>query len=439
MLPVLNPGVSVVFRVLKKRAVALAFFLGLFVPTASYAQNITFEDVLARPDDAALNLKYAQQEVASGRLQQAAAALERLLLVQPDWDAVRLYYGVVLYRLGDLNAAKRELRLLEGRGLSANRERERVRYLKLAEDQSKRLRFSARYTLGARLDSNPGFVSDEVVGNFGEESDAAFTGSTQFLAELDVGNRGNYLFLQTNNHINEYGDVNQADFISSRVKAGGVIHAPNLVIKPYFLYGATYLQHDKYRDRFGGGIDANWSLNSQVEFFLAGQAEYEDYDVTSFSSVGSQRDGWRYTGEAGIKWRPVERQIFELKGRYRRKDADFDGFSYDDANVSLRSLTLFGKGRYLSVFTSYSNRDYDRPDDFYSSTITREDDRFYVRGAFGVPLQTMFARADIELPSFFADIVAQIGVSYATRNSNIELLEYNNISGDILFTKRVSF
>jgi len=56
--------------------------------------EISYQQILDAPDDLRLNLQYARQEVKSGRLQQAAAALERLLLQRPNWDSLRLFYGI---------------------------------------------------------------------------------------------------------------------------------------------------------------------------------------------------------------------------------------------------------------------------------------------------------------------------------------------------------
>ena len=86
--------------------------------TASFADPITFEDVYAAPDNAALNLAYANQEISKGDLLSAANALERLLLSQPNLDSVRLLYAKVLFMLDDKAAAARELDVLKGRSLS---------------------------------------------------------------------------------------------------------------------------------------------------------------------------------------------------------------------------------------------------------------------------------------------------------------------------------
>ena len=82
-------------------AASVAVSTGFLAPMTAQAE-ITYEQILAAPDDSKLNLAYARQ----------AAALERLLLARPNWDSVRLFYGFVLYRLDDMTGAKRELRAL---------------------------------------------------------------------------------------------------------------------------------------------------------------------------------------------------------------------------------------------------------------------------------------------------------------------------------------
>jgi len=426
-------------------AAAVALATSPIILTKAEAQEITFSDVLASPDDLKLNLDYARQEVRSGRLQQAAAALERLLLQRPNWDSVRLFYGIVLYRLDDLNGAIRELSLLEDRGLSPRQEKDRIRYLNLANNKADSIRFSARYTLGMRLDSNPGRAPEEdaagpVTESIDEETDAAFTGTSRFRAEADIPTgQGDYIYFQSTGFINEFFETDTADLIAGRSTVGAVFHGPDLVISPYAFYGSSFLQHERFRQQYGGGASADWTLTSQLTLGVKAQAAYENYETTSFSGIGSLRDGWRKSARVSLKYRPMDTQIFRLSGGFADKEAKFDGYSYDQAYVKIQSLTLFGEGRFLNVIASYTHTEYDEPDDILSATLAREDDRFYVRAAIGAPLQTIFSSLDVELPSAISDIVAQIGVSYTKQNSNINSLDHRNVSGDILFTKRIAF
>ncbi|MEE9313829.1 MAG: surface lipoprotein assembly modifier [Rhizobiaceae bacterium] len=422
----------------------VAFGAASFMPSAAVAQEITFADILAAPDDIQLNLDYARQEVAGGRLQQAAAALERLLLLKPNWDEARLFYGIVLYRLDDLNGAIRELTLLEDRGLGPTQEQQRGTYLALAQKQSSPVRLSARYTLGMRIDGNPSRSPKDATlilpTATNEGSDVGVTGSSQFRAEVDLGgSNGNYLFFQGNSYINHFFNVDSADLLASRAKAGVVLHGPDVLITPYVLYGSSWLQYEKFRQQYGGGIDSSWTLSSQVDFILNGRAVYQDYQTTSYSAIGDQRDGWRKSIEAGFKFRATDRQSFRVTGRFARKDAEFDGYSYDESRIAAKSLTLFGDGRFLSLSASYTQTTYDQADGMLSATIPREDKLFYTRAAIGAPLATIFGSADIELPDSIADVVFQVGTSYTRQQSSISRLNHNNWSADILFTKRISF
>jgi len=426
-------------------ALGTALFLALPIasPTsiATAAETISYDQILAQPDDAGLNLEYARQQVAVGNLQQASAALERLLLVKPNWDSVRLFYGVVLYRLDDLAGAKRELALLEGRDLSPTQERERRKYLQLATQASKKVRMSARFSLGARTDSNPGRLNEDI-DFFGLEdgSDSAVTGIGQFRVEADLSNgRGEFVFFQVGGVFNQYFEIDQADYVHAPAKAGITFHGVGRVITPFVFASASTVQDEDFRREFGGGLDTTWSLTPNVDWFLNGRARYQNYDETSFSFVGDRRDGWLYEGETGFRWRPSDRQTFTVSGYWGRKEADADGFSYDKGKIEFSSLTLLGGGFFLNARASYTRTDYDEIDFFSSFSEVREDDRIYGRLALGAPLGAIFSGADLELPDAISDIVAQIGVSYTDQESSISKYDFENWSADLLFTKRIAF
>lgn len=412
----------------------------LFEPKGAEAAAITFEQVLAAPDDAKLNLAYARQQVASGRLQQAAAALERLLIMQPNWDSVRLFYGLVLYRLGDLVGAKRELEILEGRGLSPQQEANRKKYLALATKRGKGLRITSRYTIGGRYDTNPGRVSDAVAAATiaSKDDDFAFSGSSRLRVEADLKNgRGDYLFFQSNGLLRDYFDVDRADRANSRLRVGAKLNFDRINLTPYLQYGSSWLQYDKFQEGYGGGLDVNWTLSSQVTLRLQGQAIEENYLTAAGSTIGGRRDGVRYSGGARISWRPSDSLVLWTGVTYRTKDAKDDGFSYESGTLSVGARKLLGKGRYLTLGAVATRIEYDQPDNFYSNTVTRRDDRLRLRAAAGAPLSTLLA--DVELPSAIADIVAQVSATYHHQNSSINQLDIDNFGFDLTFTKRFSF
>src|SRR5215510_14977855 len=123
----------------RRMAAGLGFCLaGIFLVSGCRAAQAdsaspSFDQVLTAPDDPQINLSYARQEANDGHLLNAAAALERILLAHPNAHGVRLFYAVVLYRLNDLQGAKRQLQLLEGVRLTPLQAAERDKYKRLVE------------------------------------------------------------------------------------------------------------------------------------------------------------------------------------------------------------------------------------------------------------------------------------------------------------------
>lgn len=408
------------------------------------AQAVTFQQILNDPDNLKLNLEYARQQVESGALQQAASALERLLLHKPNWDSVRLFYGVVLYRLDDLKGAERELMILEGRGLSPSQENDRLKYLALARHQNASTRISAVMSIGGRWDSNPGRITNNPGGvpffpaGISEDADKAVSISKRMRIESDIASgQGDYWFGQSDTYVVKYSDTSNANIATTTFKTGFTFNGENKLFVPYLFYGKSLVNHAHFRSRWGGGAQLNFTINPQTEFFAAGEYAREDYHLTSFSPVGNQRDGYKVTGKLGVVWRPSDTRKITIEGMLGRKDAQFSGFSYNVGAIKVSTLTLLGKGRYLTLSGKYTLTNYDQPDLFYSNTITREDKRLYGRAAYGAPLGTIFANQ--QLPDALSDIVAQVGVSWTSQDSSIAILDFDNLSADLMFTKRVEF
>lgn len=423
--------------------------LCVFAPATASAESVTFEEILANPDDLELNLRYARERISSGRLDQSAAALERMLLLEPEWDGARLLYAIVLYRLDDLKGSKRELLILQERDLTAQQQSEVARYLGLATARDKTTRVTGSVALGGRVDSNPGRASADTIGlaagtpvalTATERVDAAFTANSHLRVEHDLQNgRGDYLFAQINGWLSEYGKVNVADYMSGEFKAGVVIFRDNFKVTPYAKVRTVGLNHQGFFTEYGGGAALGYTVSPMVELLAKGSVVYQDYRVTNISSVGNSRDGELYTFGAGARIRASETDTLSAHGYYFRKDARNASFSYDAYELSLRYLTLLGRGIYVVADASYRNTSYDAADPRYSPTIKRSDDLFRTRVAVGSPLSTVFSTFGTELPNALGDINLQIAGGYSWQDSNISNLNINNWSGEVLLIKRFAF
>jgi thioredoxin-like negative regulator of GroEL len=71
-------------------------FLSFVKPVSSSEKNITYMQILQKPNDLELNLKYAQQQGKMGNFKQTISTLERLNMLYPDNVEIKLYLLSVL-------------------------------------------------------------------------------------------------------------------------------------------------------------------------------------------------------------------------------------------------------------------------------------------------------------------------------------------------------
>ena len=430
----------------------------------AHAQTVTFEQIIENPDNAALNLRFAKQEIAKGRLQQAASALERLLLNNPNLDTVRFLYGVLLLRMDDLEGAKREFSLLEGRNLPSNLEADRRRYMGQINHASAPVRVSGQVVLGGRVDSNPGLVSDRIanatvengiivgpdllnpIDGMNDGSDVGFVSRSRLRIEGDIDRApGSTWFVQLDGNFQEFVNVDRSDAFTGNAKIGVNLTNDLLALTPYFKAGQTDLQSDAFNRRWGAGVDINYRFSPVLKFFANVEYLTEDYQNTPSSITNEQRDGDLISGYLGASYRVNEGQTVSLSVFAADKEADVNpGFSYEQVGIAFGAVQLLGKGAYTTLGMRYSEVEFDQPDGIATSPfnlIQRSDERFYARLATGAPLKTVSEALQLEnpLPNFLEDVVVELGVSFSTLGSTSNLVEYDNVSGEILFKKKFNF
>ncbi len=432
-------------------ATMLGFAVTLCAPGVrnAAAEEILYAQILNQPDNLELNLAFAKQEIDAGRLEQGAAALERLLLVEPNWDTVRLYYAMVLYRLNDLAGAERELLILRGRPLSAAHEAEVARYLALVQTGQNDLRFMAQFSVGASVADNPAFASSSAFGLTGgvlapittqRNTDAAITSSVRLRGEYSLGTgTGDNLFADMQGWLNKQFDVDEADYLTGSVRAGGTFYLGDMSLTPSGTYNAYVLDDDFYVQSYGGGLRSQVTINPMLTVFGEGKGVWQDFQSTTLSPIGGARDGWLFTAGGGITLRPAEWHTISAEAYYLNKSADNDAFSYEGARLTIRDMILMSLGQYQTAEETVWFIDYEDPDVRVSPTIVREDERYRARLAYGLPLSTAFGFFGTTLPDAVGSVNFQVGGQYYAQDSNLPNFESDNWSGDVSFTKRVDF
>ncbi len=414
--------------------------------TGAAAQTVSYDDVLAKPDDIKLSYLYAQQQVIKGDLEQASAALERVLLLQPNWDNARLFYAAVLFRLADMEGSARELRLLLDRPLSPAQESEVKRYLALATAESKATRVSGRIATGIRVDNNPDLTtssSNDLNGNpldTDARVDGAFIAASKIRIEHTLpGGSGSFAFIEANGNINEQFKVNEADYLTGGVKAGASFFHNDFNITPYVTAAGLTLQQQLYRSEFGGGLLAEYTVNPRLSLVVGAQGIYQDFRAVSSDSVGSARDGWLGSANGGFTVRTSETN--RLSGRISgyKKNADNDSYSYEALELAVSDMLLLGKGQYILGSLSYRWQNYDQPDPNYSATVTRKDKLLKARIAYGVPVNNILELINVPQGKISEGMNLQFGVSYLDQDSNIPNFDADSLSVDVMFAKRFTY
>ena len=199
--------------------------------------ELNYENILKHPDDVLLNFEYAKAQVQRGDVLGAAATLERILLVNPNLDQVRLFRAVVLYRLDNLTEAKNEIEILNKRPMPPSLRKELDRYKKEINKRQRRLHVGVRESLGLQIDSNRNAVPSSKQRLFGDtrldvapadrsRSDTSFLNITTVDAAYDLGFQAGHqlvgsftYFLQNQKHLDSLAKIRSNGSFWKRIES----------------------------------------------------------------------------------------------------------------------------------------------------------------------------------------------------------------------------
>lgn len=423
--------------------------LGAHPAALAQSAPVTYEDILANPNDLRLSLTYAEQQSRAGNLEQAAGTLERLLLLEPNWDSVRLFYARVLYRLDDLDGARRELEILETRPLGSRQASEVSRLLKEIDRKESPIRGMFGITIGGRVDTNPNAATDSdfvysggilVPSTADERIDGAFIAAARFRLEYQpVPTSDNYLFLDVRGRIREQMDIDRASFAMAEASGGATLYFDELKLVPEGFYNPYFLGDDLVLEEVGARLRAEFEASSRITLIATGEFADQEFHSTASNPTRDERDGWRAEGGGGLRVKLTNQNTFETRASFLHKEADVPWQTYDGPELYVRDRHLLGKGQYLLGEFWYWHFDYDAPDPAVNPGMTREDDRYKLRAAYGVPLGTAFGAVNLDLPDEIGRIMFEVSGSYFRRDSNIPNFETDNISGDVKLSRNFNF
>ena len=394
----------------------------------------SFQTIYAAPDDLAQNLAYARDEARAGRLLNAAAALERILLLAPNENGVRLFYVAVLYRLDDLQGARQQLDALDTSTLTPLQKAEADKYRDQISKERNDFKFSGNLAAGLGVDSNPlGALATEIdvfgltppkkngesvitsgqvelIQDLNRDGDLAAFGSASIYSRQSIGGpNADYLNTQVNLGIN-----------GSGLKTNWEVGA---LFRDYQLFDAPYLAE------YGGRAAFNWSPNTSVTWIASfegvGQSFHEPF-VKQFvpTFISGTHNGARYDLTGGVSWRASATDTLSGAIGYEMKTAGYEPFAYDSPFIDANYQSLLGGGAYFDLGGEIRYLDYRKFDPFFLQTH-RQDMRGSGRMAIGAPLSSFWPQK--ATGDYRENIILEGAMTYSERTSNGVIAPYNDL------------
>lgn len=396
-----------------------------------------FDAVMAAPDDVELNLAYARSEAAQGNLSSAASALERVLIIEPNRHADRLFYAVLLYRLGDYNGAKVELDRLKGANLSPLQRAEADRYLARVKEKTADSAFSGRVTAGVVYEDDAAgayFTAFDIFGAPPAEQGTSSELSLTVNGRADLGSSKAWEVYGTGLAYDR-SELSGAAIDFQRFEGeGGIGHRSRLtslriglVARHVRLLGDPQLTELGVRGAF------NWRVTNRTTLGLRAEAVDQNYDEPAIDAVsgliGGDRDGERYSLDVSVSHKLAARTSLTGALGWEAKTASYDPFGYSGPRASIALDQRFKRGVYLLATAQGRWLEYDEADPFFLLGEQREDTRLNARLAVGAPLSAFAgkgATGDVR-----EDITLEGALNYSSRESGFPLADFEGWGAEL--------
>lgn len=414
------------------------------------SRRVSFEEVLADPDNVELNFRYAQTLLHDGRPKDAVPTLQRILSTQPDLAQVRLLYTLVLLRLDNLAEAERELATVQKAQMSDAQRKDLTRLAKDIRQRRKTTRWDIRLGLGMQYDQNRSAAPASGESNFAwltnpisldgtpfeKENDLAFVTliDTRVEHDLDLGGVGQpKLIGGLRFQSAEQVELDYLDLMAFEVSGGAQFHVGGGYLTSELLYHQVLFSSETYLR--SGGVRLKYEKAVADRLKLGGrfQAEYQDYERIDDNPIADRRSGWRY--EYALRgdyiWNASHFTGVELYAI--DQNANHDEYAFKAPGISLAHLWIPKKNHFFVSRYSYEYHIYDGENPVISNRH-RRDSRSKFRFTYGATLDEIMPF--VSLPSGVDDIVASISADFLISDSNIRNYEYRNNAYSLMFTKR---
>ena len=415
----------------------------LLISTTAFSseKNITYMQILQKPNDLDLNLKYAQQQGKMGNFKQTISTLERLTMLYPDNVEIKLYLLSILVQVDSPEKANS---IIEEMKLRRDLEPEDLETLVEIEEELKDRepslwRITADLSVGALYTDNVNSVSktrlkydsDSVVGFNSAKYDRTLSGGLGLSATRPIGEESSLLLNASHSSSEQYQETDD-DFQSYGFTLGLDTTLGNQSLSPYLMLSKSDYQTDA--DSFSKmyGIGGFFSVGERNSFsygysYATSKGNHNSEDDTAMET-NSVAHGFTF----GHDFILTEIISTSLGLGYSDSDARVDaGNDYETYDVSL-GLNFSFPWAYISLSNGMSFNDYKKEDSSVDSTKLRSD--------FTNTFDIMLTKAIGDLfPGLDPNRSLFINMSYEKVISEANIMNYDYIadSYSLSFSKSV--
>ena len=356
----------------------------LLVATSAIAseKNITYMQILQKPNDLDLNLKYAQQQGKMGNFKQTISTLERLTMLYPDNVEIKLYLLSVLVQVDSPEKANS---IIEEMKLRRDLDPEDLETLIEIEEELKDREpglwnITADISMGGVFNNNVNSVSknrlkeesDEVTNFNSPMFDRTLSGGVGLSATRPIGEESTLLINASHSLSEQYQETDD-DYQSYGFTFALDTVLGNQSISPYLMLSKSDYQTD---------ADSFSKMYGVGGFFSVGERNSFSYGYAYSNSKGNHNDtddtametnavGHSFT--LGHDFILTEIISTNLSLGYSDTDARVDaGNDYETYDVSF-GLNFAFPWAYIAISNSVSFNDYKKEDTTVSSNKLRSD------------------------------------------------------------------
>ena len=389
--------------------------------------DVTYERVMADPDNVELSLKWAKTQIQNGDLKGASATLERVVTLRPNNARARLLWAVVFYRLADFVEAERELVVLTEGAAPADVKAEAELYLKDIRNRQRRTHYNAMLSFGGGFDNNRNASPSDGKALIGgnplqlqgtnerrDDFSYPFVGSLGMSRDIRGGHKA---FGSASMYQSEQILTKNLNIKAYSMKAGATYRHALGDLTPMLSFDHVQLAQSTFLRSRGVDLNLVRKVSPRTERYFRAAYTYQDYVPTAQVRTASERSGGQYElgGSIGYWLKPTHRlaplYTYTIKNAARQYNA------YTRHAFGLDHTWLLGKGMFvMSGFTAGYDR-YIAHDNFVSPKI-REDDTYRLRSMVGAPLSILYKP--------LKDFLGTVGFEYFHSNSNLSNYSYTN-------------